>query len=206
MPDLSGKVKSKIEGYSKENLAQAKNKASEASFLVQKASASRNMELISQAIKLYLEAIDLYPRYTEPYIAVAYISWQMGNYDYAVKLLNNALDIESFNTKAREMLNNIKEQLQRERISAVLKKQANLSLSEKIKPEGKVKTDIFFNILKVINFKPQKKNTSGAAITNTAPETDHDRNLQAMQQNSVKRDDFYAVLNESRKNQEHHKH
>jgi tetratricopeptide (TPR) repeat protein len=202
MLDLSGKVKNKISNYSKENFELAKKKAAEAAILVVEASASRNMELVSEAINLYLEAIDLYPRFTEPYLAVAYISWQMENYDYAIKLLNNVLDIESFNTKAKEMLSNIKEQLQRELISAVLKKQANRSLSDKIKPEGKPKKDIFFSILNVISFKPQRKNTSGSAAINVVS---HEDDLHTVKQDNLKRDDFFAVINESRKNQEHRK-
>jgi tetratricopeptide (TPR) repeat protein len=96
--------KVKVESYSAAVILQAKNKCQEAVICLRDASDNKNTALISKALGLYLEAINLYPKFIEPYLATAYISWQMGKNADARKLLSKVLELEPANREAGNLL------------------------------------------------------------------------------------------------------
>ncbi|MFN8575349.1 MAG: hypothetical protein U0354_00695 [Candidatus Sericytochromatia bacterium] len=86
----------------------AKDLLSKASSLVVKAIDLKDISLLNQAIDLYYESIENYSDLSEPYIALSYISFEMGNIELSEKFIHTALNIEPFNKKAQNILQKIK--------------------------------------------------------------------------------------------------
>lgn len=63
-----------------------------------------NRNLIKSALSLYEDAIKIYPEYSDIYIGIAYICYISGDTTKAISFLFNALDIDSQNKNALEMM------------------------------------------------------------------------------------------------------
>jgi tetratricopeptide (TPR) repeat protein len=95
------------EKYDKSNVDFAKTLYKQATEILKKASEENDMELYRKSISLYYMAITNYSNFTEPYIALSYISWKMDEHKKAIDLIKSALSIEPFNKHAKKLLEEI---------------------------------------------------------------------------------------------------
>lgn len=129
MVNIVRALKVKIGDFSEENLQKANAKCLEAREYLSRAGDSDTPEYdILKAAEIYIEAIDIYSRLTEPYIAIAEICYQFDKYEESIALLNKLLDIDPFFIKAINMLNKITKEY--ENINATQHK----TLSNKVAP------------------------------------------------------------------------
>jgi hypothetical protein len=200
MLDISNAVKAKIENISQKNLNKAKQMCSLASNQLKKASENNSHEMLSEGISFYMDAIQLYSRLTEPYLALAYLAWQMEQPEDALKLLNKVLEIESFNEPAQIMKKEIIDEIRQRKISAVVGKHSGKSLSQALKGKDKEKNDIFSKLFKIFSLKPVIKVPSKKVIANTGNtiSTNFAKPVEGRPGNE-KGENFYNLVEQSRK-------
>lgn len=59
---------------------------------------------LGKIIDIYHEAIELIPNKSEPYLALAYISWKLGEYNDSIALLKTVKKVCPLDSKADQML------------------------------------------------------------------------------------------------------
>jgi tetratricopeptide (TPR) repeat protein len=162
-------VKLKVQSQLNENISIAKSKCNQAIEILEYAFEDKNLPLIEKAVSLFGEAIELYSKFVEPYIALAYIFWKMGMYSEAQKFINKALELEPFNKEAQVMLKSVKDDFE----SSLLTKNTDNSLMKFLDNSKKDNTNsIFSGFMTTINkiFKNnnarivQKKNNDFSTI------------------------------------------
>ncbi len=146
MVDLK-RVQEKIENYSASQKQIAEDKCNEAKLILQKASREKqNKEQIDIACELLVQAIQTYPKFTEPYRILSYIMAMFEQYETAVKLLNQSLKIEPGNPYAQSMLEEYREKAINKDFSEKIHKISSQSLTEKIKSRGFSPLSVFEKI------------------------------------------------------------
>jgi len=75
----------------------------------------RNMEpaLVKRALDFYSEIINESPELSQPYLAIAYLSWKLGEHAIAARFLNSLLALNPMSFQARELLEQIQDDAQR---------------------------------------------------------------------------------------------
>jgi tetratricopeptide (TPR) repeat protein len=156
MFDISRAVKAKVENLSKENLNLAIQKCMMAKLLLETATETKDNKLIGDAVEEYLQAIEIYSKLPEPYLAIAYISLILGKPEDSIKLLNKVLDIEPHNSKARSMIDQINEEKVTKIRSSIVKKHSDKAINDIInKNNESPKKDIFSKISEMFSIKPK---------------------------------------------------
>lgn len=95
--------KFKIESFSTEILEKALLKCNEGASYLNQALEEKSNLLLIKALDSFQESIRIYSRRIEPYMALAYISFQMGKKTEAIKFISKALEIEPKNQKANKL-------------------------------------------------------------------------------------------------------
>lgn len=161
MSNISKIVKAKIENFSQENINKANFYCNQAAKLLKDFSNSQDINLVVQAMDLYNQSIQIYSRITEPYIALAYLSWQLNDHTNAIQLIKKALDIDPFNKSAQKLFSEIEIDFKNKSQSQILKKYSDKSLSTKInekanKLSSNSSNDITSRISAIFNYKQEK--------------------------------------------------
>ncbi|MFN8575430.1 MAG: hypothetical protein U0354_01100 [Candidatus Sericytochromatia bacterium] len=145
------------------NVESASEIFKEATKTLKKASENHDMLLYSKAISLYYESITHYSNFTDSYIALAYISWKMNEYEKSIELIKSALAIEPNNIKAKKLLDDISYEFKNNQISKVISKHSNNALdssSGTLKPKVNISQNLSNN---KNNYNPTNK----ASITSS---------------------------------------
>jgi tetratricopeptide (TPR) repeat protein len=189
MVDISRAIKAKIENLSNDNLDKARQKCQLAKLLLETATETRDNRLIGEAVEEYLQAIEIYSRLPEPYLAIAYISWIMGKPEDAVKLLNKVKEIDPQNKNAEAMSSQINEEKVSKLRSAVIKKHSDKAINEVMNKSGrKGKTDIFSKLSEMFSISPKNSSNKLKQARKPAARTGP----------LTRDDDFHAMLQQTR--------
>ena len=173
MSNISKIVKAKIENFSQENIDKANFYCNQAAKLLKKFSTNQDMDLVIQAMDLYNQSIQTYSRITEPYIALAYLAWQLADHTNAIQLIKKALDIDPFNKSAQKLFSEIEADFKNKSQSQILKKYSDKSLANKInekanKLSSNSSNDIASRISGIFNYKQEKATKKASKSSNNS--------------------------------------
>lgn len=155
----------------------AEIKCKKASELLSKAKRNHKPAYISQALTLYSEALKLCPEMPAPYYCIGYISYQLGEYEDAVKFLGKVVQLEPNNREANKLLSDSTSQLKRLKKSNELNQYANKALGEVLEEPNSSKvitskknvSDNLSVMQKNINTKNIKSTKNYATDENASP-------------------------------------
>ncbi len=109
MFNLTEAIKARIEDYSQEAKQAAEQKCTEADEFVNRATENNDSQMIMQAIDIYAEALNIFPKLIRPYLTIANIYKWLGKISEANKILDIALEIEPANQDIHSLLKYIQE-------------------------------------------------------------------------------------------------
>lgn len=180
MFNISKAINERVANYTAGAIDRAEKKCLEARYFLNLFSETgKDKQLLLNALDLYVESIKIYSQQTEPYLAIGYICSVTGKLNDAQKLLNKAIEIDPFNTNARRMLNQVKSDIQNNKILPKEAREETKSLAEIQKKTKEIpKKSIFAKIAAI--FLPRKNKIE-------IPET-------TLLQSSYAKDDFIAGL------------
>lgn len=108
MLNIKRALKAKISDYSEESFKKSNDKCLLARNFLNSAYSSENpSQYLIKALDTYIEAIEIYSRLIEPYLAIAEICRQFEQTEDSIALLNKVLDIEPKHPVATKMLENM---------------------------------------------------------------------------------------------------
>jgi len=194
-------LKERIKKLSDGNRELAREKFEKALKLIKKTQKNYNVSEISEAVNLCLEAIDISPKYSEPYFLLGYMSFKMEEYEDALKLILKVIELQPENKEAKELLETIRKNGRKKEIGNVLSKKSKIALKEKMSSHSQpIFKDIFSKIKKV--FSP-KKNIETNNISEYNPvQNQYTEEIKEAQKTSTppQKNNFYSVIRESRNN------
>ncbi|MFN8673460.1 MAG: hypothetical protein U0457_15420 [Candidatus Sericytochromatia bacterium] len=125
--------KVKIEEFSDEIIQNAFSKCKEGSIYLNTALQEKSNAFLLKAIESFQEAIEIYSRIIEPYLALSYISLHMGKNDEALKFISKALEISPKNQKAKKIYEQILNNKKKRSITTLVNNYSENKSSQKIK-------------------------------------------------------------------------
>jgi tetratricopeptide (TPR) repeat protein len=131
--DLFSAVKNKVSDYSEKNRKEAQKQNDEATYLLKLYSQKDDIQYLVKAIDIYSQLIKYYSDFIPPYLALAYISWEMSSCNEAISLLKKAVEIDPFNSNVQKMLNQYTSEIKNKKISKFSNNNTDLNFSKNLK-------------------------------------------------------------------------
>jgi hypothetical protein len=170
LTDLNNIIKSKINNTSIENKKLANEKCRAAKQCLRNIETTANPDdkknLLLEAFDFYSEAVELNSKLVDAFHGLAFICYSLSQKQEAVLFLNKALLIEPDNEYTKELIEEIRNDVQKSALSSVISKHAGKTLSDSMSSaKGDSTTSIFSKFASLLSTKVIKKSAAKAAVS-----------------------------------------
>lgn len=155
-------AKVKVEDFSSEKIEKAILKCNEGAIYLNQALEEKSNLILVKSLDAFEESINLNSKAIEPYLALAYISWQMDKNAEALKFVSRALEIDPKNEKVKQLFNKISSDKQKTAISKIITDYSKNKSNEKIK----LNTNTLDKLKNIFDTKKSEKDLDSAVSIN----------------------------------------